>query len=963
MSTAAHPPAPATPSRRVHSAVHYAAGYDPSRPAHYPHSRVPEYASLDSNPVPSSPQRFLPAHHPATKPSARVNPSPTPPSPVPAANGKASSVRRRPPHRIMSDLMADFSQFFRGTANHTDSASRPHVHTPATPLPPTTLRKAYDQEPVSAQESLLPSYELEGGREFSDEPNSMPHLASHTKVVTLSSHHRLHAMARLNELPTTEASPVRTPTPRHSADAVASPLVRASRHQYPVPPKQMRHSLDAVAAASRDRQTCHSRPLSPIQPPPQRSSIDNSLQMAAAAALNASMRHVLPGAIPTSPAHSADAIRVPPPRPTLPTDTPSSARSSTDALPAFNRMSADAALPGRPVYVPQSPLHRTQSNPSATAAARGRRPRPRPPPILTTPDSPGFPKGGSDADVLPAPRLAPGPRPIPLITKRDVTRTSLVTDPDESDAADASPARQSPVQVPVRVAPPPANANDVYEKEPIAYNTKQISVWHTGGKGDESRRGSRDDRRRPATPLKLPNNHNHANSTQSRSKQSNVLPRLSVDQNEYKFDEISQGSLIDGDGFIAPRRQDWNGAIPIDVGEVTEDDFRFGPDESFTDGGFIIWNDGRIETPEKVMRKTSDGLAVEGIPTSSNNLIIVRSLNEFQESFVFRDSQTSARRGKTLGRGAAGRVYLAVHKPSRRKIAVKEINFYDKNKREQLRKELVTLISHQSRFLVRSYGAFYDERGRVHVTLEYMDRGSLSDVIQKVGPIPEAVICKIAEHCLRGLCFLHNNHILHRDVKTGNILLSQKLCRAKLSDFGLARDLKEGQENVANCDGETNSVTNTFVGTPAYMSPERLNGRKYTYASDVWALGISLMECALGRCPFDNLKSYFDFVHAAESTPAALVRGVVSNELYDFISLMTDEKAENRPRARDLLEHEWIQEGVHNSHMFRDWLKGLPQIDRDFEDRHAQHATSSRHSGSKTLHKSSKSKDRKHRKS
>lgn len=388
----------------------------------------------------------------------------------------------------------------------------------------------------------------------------------------------------------------------------------------------------------------------------------------------------------------------------------------------------------------------------------------------------------------------------------------------------------------------------------------------------------------------------------------------------YYFEEASQSSSGDTD---TPSRRFGGNAVALpnrrdDMLEVTEDHFVFGADGSFHDGGFIISSDGLLEQPERLMRKTSDGLAVEGVPPSSNNLIIVKSLDEFRKSFTFKaKSKLKSKEGSsTLGRGAQGRVYLANHEPTGRKIAVKEINVYDEEKRNQLKKELQTLFNHQSRFLVRSFGAFYDGEGVVHVTLEYMDRGALADIVRERGRISEPVLCKIAEHCLRGLGFLHDNHILHRDVKTGNILLSRKLCRAKLSDFGLARDLEEGS-----------SVTDTFVGTLAYMSPERLYGSEYTYASDIWGLGISILECALGRYPFEKPQSYFDYLDAAQSNPSSLVENEVSPELLDFIRKCTDVDPKARPRARELLEHPFIvQSRKDGANALRKWLDTIPRL-------------------------------------
>lgn len=385
----------------------------------------------------------------------------------------------------------------------------------------------------------------------------------------------------------------------------------------------------------------------------------------------------------------------------------------------------------------------------------------------------------------------------------------------------------------------------------------------------------------------------------------------------FHFEEASQSSFGDNDTsnkYLTTNSSECT-REQRGIAEVQEDQFVFGADGSFNDGGFIISSNGLVEAPERLMRKTSDGVAVEGVPSSSNNIIFVKSLDEFRKSYTFRSSSEDG--SSTLGRGSAGRVYLASHRPTGCKIAVKEINVYDEEKRKQLRKELQTLINHQSRFLVRSFGAFYDGAGAVHVTLEFMDTGSLADIVLQRGKIPEPVVSKLMEHCLRGLSFLHENHILHRDVKTANILLSRKLCRAKLSDFGLARDFETDNKSKAD----------SFVGTLAYMSPERLHGRIYTYASDIWSVGITVMECVMGKFPFEKPQSYFDIVDAAQSDPAFLVQGEeVSQNCLDFIRLCLQPEMRDRPTARDLLRHDWIKSRLDDANVLREWLETVPRL-------------------------------------
>lgn len=325
----------------------------------------------------------------------------------------------------------------------------------------------------------------------------------------------------------------------------------------------------------------------------------------------------------------------------------------------------------------------------------------------------------------------------------------------------------------------------------------------------------------------------------------------------------------------------------------------FGSDGGFMTGGFKITEDGMVGKPPTAKRKDSDE-ADDGVPKSSGKLIIVQSLKEF-------------RSGPTIGSGAGGRVYIAEHLPSKKTMAMKVVNVYDKNKRNQLLKELETLSTHVSRYLVRFHGAFYNGSGAVHIALEYMDHGCLSTFVQRVGAIPEKVVQMIASDCLRGLRFLHRHHVLHRDFKTANILLSRKLCCAKLSDFGLARDLNPGVSKVE-----------TFVGTVAYMSPERLQGSTYTYASDIWGLGVSIVECLLGRYPFDTPQNYFDYLEATMTSD--LLQGFeresarFSPEVRDFVQLCTFTDPKRRPASNQLLEHPWLKGVKRDSALFGSWL-------------------------------------------
>uniref|UniRef100_A0A8C9F3Q7 mitogen-activated protein kinase kinase n=1 Tax=Pavo cristatus TaxID=9049 RepID=A0A8C9F3Q7_PAVCR len=145
--------------------------------------------------------------------------------------------------------------------------------------------------------------------------------------------------------------------------------------------------------------------------------------------------------------------------------------------------------------------------------------------------------------------------------------------------------------------------------------------------------------------------------------------------------------------------------------------------------------------------------------------------------------------------------------------------------------ELEILYKCDSSYIIGFYGAFFVEN-RISLCTEFMDGGSL-DVYRK---IPEHVLGRIAVAVVKGLTYLWSLKILHRDVKPSNMLVNTR-GQVKLCDFGVSTQL-------------VNSIAKTYVGTNAYMAPERISGEQYGIHSDVWSLGISFMELALGRFPY-----------------------------------------------------------------------------------------------------------------
>jgi serine/threonine protein kinase len=232
--------------------------------------------------------------------------------------------------------------------------------------------------------------------------------------------------------------------------------------------------------------------------------------------------------------------------------------------------------------------------------------------------------------------------------------------------------------------------------------------------------------------------------------------------------------------------------------------------------------------------QVKDGVFVHGdIAISSHGLAMRNSPRSFD--VCLNDLEVK----EIIGRGASSFVRRAVHRPTNTVLALKVINVYDDTTREQLVEEIRSLYDADCTSIVNFYGAFYQE-GSITIALEYMDGGSLANVIQQVRIIPEAPLASVAFQTLWGLAYLKCEKRMHRDVKPANILLRSD-GSVKLTDFGVSKELK-------------NSVAmgKTFVGTFKYMSPERLKNQAYSYDSDTWALGMVLIECATGEYPGEN---------------------------------------------------------------------------------------------------------------
>ncbi|RWS13206.1 dual specificity mitogen-activated protein kinase kinase 6-like protein, partial [Dinothrombium tinctorium] len=265
-----------------------------------------------------------------------------------------------------------------------------------------------------------------------------------------------------------------------------------------------------------------------------------------------------------------------------------------------------------------------------------------------------------------------------------------------------------------------------------------------------------------------------------------------------------------------------------------------------------------------------------------------------------------------LGRGAYGVVQRVRHVPSGVEMAVKTISSTNQEQRRFLMDKNVLETCRDCSNIVRFYGALYSD-GDLWLFMEIMDTSL--DKFYKMfydrddkefdkeipTSIPEFVLGKIAASVVNALHYLHTIKIIHRDIKPSNILINRK-GEVKLCDFGISGHL-------------VNSVAKTHdAGCKPYMAPERINPDprrqgQYDIRSDVWSLGITMMELATGKFPYPAPTSggFFEQLkRVCQDDPPRLKPGLFSADFEDFIVQCLQKDYERRPNYTTLLQHPFI---------------------------------------------------------
>ena len=253
-----------------------------------------------------------------------------------------------------------------------------------------------------------------------------------------------------------------------------------------------------------------------------------------------------------------------------------------------------------------------------------------------------------------------------------------------------------------------------------------------------------------------------------------------------------------------------------------------------------------------------------------------------------------------IGKGSFGTVYLCENKDTGDVMAAKIVDTRIQHK--NLEKEIKSLFTEMEnlkkikhKYIVRYYGMLRDHNS-ISLLMEYVQGGTISDLISKKGALGEEVVSYFSLQILEGLAYLHQNRIVHRDIKCANILLD-KHNNCKLADFGTSKHA-QNIRSLSGCD--------TFCGTIHWMSPECMQSKKYGSKSDIWSFGCTVIQMLTTKPPFFDREPQAAMYQVVFTDVNPSFPPGTSGYCKEFINDCFERNPQFRPSAKQLLGYNFL---------------------------------------------------------
>ncbi|KAL0576321.1 Protein kinase of the Mitotic Exit Network [Marasmius crinis-equi] len=250
--------------------------------------------------------------------------------------------------------------------------------------------------------------------------------------------------------------------------------------------------------------------------------------------------------------------------------------------------------------------------------------------------------------------------------------------------------------------------------------------------------------------------------------------------------------------------------------------------------------------------------------------------------------------GDSLGKGAFGQVYRALNWATGETVAVKEIQLSNIPKSDlgEIMSE-IDLLKNLNHPNIVKYKGFVKTRDFLYIILEFCENGSLHGILKRFGKFPESLVAVYLSQILEGLVYLHDQGVIHRDIKGANIL-TNKDGTVKLADFGVASSTTTGA--VSN---------DAVVGSPYWMAPEVIEQSGATTASDIWSVGCVVIELLEGAPPYHDLDPMPALFRIVQDDFPPIPEGA-SPVVKDFLMHCFQKDCNLRISAKKLLRHPWM---------------------------------------------------------